>query len=179
MSLRSNYNMFYFELILSTVPVALIVYTCIKGMLKPESKIIPLVIGLIVTLLFYMLFNLVNWITYGRIIQLTEEGCTVKFLGFTKLYRWNQIKTKRREQITIGHSRDKGPTYNGLLFSYRQERVNRLLKVPTLHPFSLIFIQFEPCLNQHRLQTNLGAGYFADEDMLFSLLSHWGVYLDN
>lgn len=165
--------------------------------------VVPLIISTFVdfkTILFFVAFGipliLVGidfWIAFSREIQLTEEGCTIKILGFTKLYRWEQLKTKKKGKITLGWSTYTywAPTYNGLLLSHRKgdDFQTKFYKgypyrVPTLHPFSLVFIQFKPCLNPKSPSPQWfpkwmreESGYFADERELLSLLHSWGVTL--
>ena len=139
------------------------------------------------------------WIAFGREIMFTEEGIVVRFLCFRKMYRWSQMKTKKRKQIIIGSGPYVSEIYNGLLFSCRKVWIpwaklfpDVRYSVPTLHPFSLVFVLFEPNLVppvqwpkwapkwlKQGQERGLHSGYFADEEQLFSLLHSWGVTLDD
>lgn len=92
------------------------------------------------------------------------------------------------------NTKDEFATYNGLILSYREVKFPKYIppgytyNVPRLHPFSLIFITFRPKIDpfypdiqkweEDEEKTN-SPGFFADKELLFSLLHCWGVTLDD
>ena len=148
-----------------------------------------------------------DWIIYGREITLTQEGCTVRFLGFKRFYRWDQMKTKRKIKLSIRYYRGAVSGYKGVILFHKKSWVlqkhlqffpDLAFSVPrTFYPFSFIFIVFEPRLNPpppdpphwlpERMRRNWypewritgkGSGYFADEKQFFALLESWGIVLE-
>ena len=189
MYLRSNNKIICFVLILCTVPVFCMIAMCIVSKF-PEGVVFASVCSIPL-----LLITLQYWIAFGRKIRLAEEGCIVSFFGYTRIYRWDQIQTKKSARIAVSSCRT-GLLYDGILLSCKKERILRnkifldnLVEVPTHHPFSLIFIFFKPkhsldstlyCpTTSKRREKILNSGFFADEEQLFSLLHSWGVTLDD
>ena len=125
--------------------VILITVAAIISSILVMAIVFKSILFLLATIPYVLLF-FSWWIAFGREIRLTEEGCIVRFLYFTKVYRWEQLKTKRRTVIKIGN-RLGFPYYNGILLSCRKVRFPKrfpteyTFDIPSmLHPFSLIFI---------------------------------------
>ena len=38
-----------------------------------------------------------EWFSFGRVIEMDKEGCTVKWRNRSKGYRWSELKTRRIE----------------------------------------------------------------------------------
>ena len=207
MCLKSkNYKSFYTRVITISmiIPFSIILFLTLPEK-DPSDQVIKVVVILIILLLSS--FGIISrWIVFGREIELTEKGCIVRFLGYSKLYRWDQMKTKRRVPIRLYHVRHDTPFYNGLVLSCRKVRFPKhyrfsgrgyykhlplgyALEVPTtLYPFSLVFIMFGPKIDpfypdnktgKKEEEQNKYSGYFADEEQLFSMLHSWGVTLDD
>ena len=165
MRLKSNKTVIYITLISYSVLVVgffiiLSVTPRASGWNHKDTVIMSVCIGFILLLVVSEIVRV--WIAFGREIELTEEGCIVKFLGYSKLYRWDQMETKIRIPIWIGPLR-RGAVYNGVLLSCKKVRFRKnsypvngfgfgfykhlpppgyKFYVPTYHPFSLVFITF-------------------------------------
>lgn len=193
MCMRSNYKIVYFELFFYSGIIAIIAICLILHQPKNfENVVFPIILcGIGLLLIAYEILR--YWIAFGREIQLTKEGCNVSFLWFKKFYTWDQMKTKRVTKVFIG-GRVFRLCYNGLLLSNKKVWLletkifyGLTFNVPTYHPFSLVFVLFEPNLLSRVQSPNwfpkwmkqeLDSGYFADEEELFSLLNSWGVSVD-
>ena len=164
MCLKSNKAVIYITLIMYSVLVIgffiiLSVTPRARGWNHKDTVIMSVCIGFILLLVVSEIVRV--WIAFGREIELTEEGCIVKFLGYSKLYRWDQMETKIRIPIWFGPLR-LGGAYNGVLLSSKRVRFRKnsypvndgfgfykhlpppgyKFYVPTYHPFSLVFITF-------------------------------------
>ena len=198
MVLKSSYREIYFSLV--TYPLAYVVLLVVIAMMNATSKEpreFKEIIALVCLGLCILFGILINWIAFGREIELTEEGCIVRFLGYSKLYLWNQMKTKKRIPIYIQGMRfENALIYDSLLLSYRKvwirkhNHLGRPYKyiVPTIHPFSLIFISFRPKKAhlssyekklEQAIESHNPPGFYADEEQILALLQRWGVTLDD
>lgn len=64
-----------------------------------------------------------HFITMGKIITLTPEGCTIKLFCWEKSYTWDQMKTKQWEDYSNSLTR----MYQGGVFYLHIERGKSLL----------------------------------------------------
>lgn len=128
--------------------------------------------------LYYMV--LIQWIAFGKTLQLCQDGIRISFLRFEKFYAWDQLKVKRF--VNCENKYGYMDLYTkGVEFSHKKIRESKVLSSAThcllFHPFSLAFIYFK----QDDLITSLGPVGTAsivcdiDEDIFWKKMQEWNV----
>ena len=88
---------FWFLIIMSIICIAYGFFANEKAWLT--YTIIGIVVGEVILIR--------EWFSFGRVIEMDKEGCTVKWRNRSKEYRWSELKTRRIENnINILHWRD-------------------------------------------------------------------------
>ena len=102
----------------------------------------------ILVLVVMLYFSMRYLITIGRVFEIDEKGCTVRFFCISKFYKWDELTVKsylNLTQIPINGSSN----YGSVIFSpHHIRRPNWMQLVPYcvfihLFPFSFIFINFK------------------------------------
>ena len=92
MTLRSNYHIIYYRMATYSIIFVFIAILYTGAVLFSHERV-SIVFPVFFAVLYWLLSGadlLWHWIVFGREIQLTEEGITIKFLGFTRFYQWNK-----------------------------------------------------------------------------------------
>lgn len=99
MVIKSNKSSIYLRLLVYSFGIAvfIIILLCFspkRPWAAKETVFILVNFGLIILAGLFEIIR--HWIAFGREIELTEEGCTVRFLKYSRSYRWDQMRTKKR-----------------------------------------------------------------------------------
>ena len=135
---------------------------------------------LILLVLAYTVFR--YWVSVGRILTLNEEGCTVQFLWISRFYRWKDMKTIQIEDYTnsLGYRQ---PYKTGIVFSPRKIRKPKWLMPAEysffVHPFSCIYIYFDPHLTYSKWDYRCPDIYLAEEVVFIQKMLEWHVELSD
>ena len=78
---------FWFLIIMSIICIAYGFFANEKAWLT--YTIIGIVVGEVILIR--------EWFSFGRVIEMDKEGCTVKWRNRSKEYRWSELKTRRIE----------------------------------------------------------------------------------
>lgn len=100
-----------------------------------------------VMLLILYAFIFRYWLAFGRTITIGKDRCIVSFLGYKKVYRWDELKTKRYVQFenSLGY---RSPYVAGAEFC--EKNVNRPVWLEpkeyceSIRPLSYFFVYFKP-----------------------------------
>ena len=118
------------------------------------------------------------WISTGRTLVLDENGCTIRFLWFKKLHRWDDLQEKSVADYKDVAARPM-PYHGGVVFAAkRMKRIGSAHPIyySALRPFSSFYIYFRPeHLSEHRSYVKL---YTVDEAVFREKMACWGVILD-
>ena len=125
-----------------------------------------------------------HFITMGKIITLTPEGCTIKLFCWKKSYTWDQMKTKQWEDYSNSLTRI---YQGGVFFSPYREREKFIIYpdkyclLLSPHPFASVYIFFK-VPGEEEIRKKSGKedipGYEADEKELREKFTKWGVEMD-
>lgn len=151
------------------IPVIFVVFMNIGG------STIALLLVLIITILILRF-----WVAVGRVLVFDENGCTVKFLWFSRSYTWEELNTKHIVDMKnlLGYRQ---PYSAGAIFSTKDVRIPKLL-MPAyycayVHPFEFFFVYFDPKLPCEKWDTPPFRVYVVDENDFLSHMENWGVEL--
>lgn len=134
-----------------------------------------------------LVFFFINyWITHGRTIVFSKDGCRVAWLCFSKMYAWADLRTKRYEQYTkFSNLWERNSPYQyGAVFSPHRVRKAIIDKAATRGPvsffaFSHIYVYFYPN-DGYEPPKNADPLFFAVNEKLFrQKMQEWGVVLDD
>ena len=160
--------------------IVIITYTFIKGLMQVGSIMWTASIGLIIL----WVFEIRHFITMGKIITLTPEGCTIKLFCWEKSYTWDQMKTKQWEDYSNSLTR----MYQGGVFLSPYREREKFIIYPDMyclllspHPFASVYIFFKvPGGKEIRKKSGKEdiPGYEADEQELREKFAKWGVEMD-
>ena len=131
-------------------------------------------IPLLLFMEIYFLWAIVQTgFVYCRTFVLDKDGCTVKFLGYQKTYKWSELQTKR----VVDFKRSFGePPYKACVILSPKKRKNRRLKLTSFalyfHPFSIMFIFFDP---HEKREWSCPEMYSVDEEAFMQKMAEWNV----
>lgn len=122
------------------------------------------------------------WISVCRTFVLSPEGCTIKFLCFCLNYKWTDFKTMRIEDYS-NRSGYRLHYTSGVILSCRRIKKKTWLMPAVyslfLHPFSFIYIHFDPHIEFNRWDVRCPDLYVVEENEFLSQLMEWGVTLED
>ena len=97
----------------------------------------------VIALFYFFYLEIRHFITMGKIITLTPEGCTIKLCCWEKSYTWDQMKTKQWEDYSNSHTR----MYQGGVFLSPYREREKFIIYPDMyclllspHPFASVYI---------------------------------------
>lgn len=120
------------------------------------------------------------WIVMCRVLIFNKHGCTVKFLWFTKTYRWEELETISYLDLRNSYGY-RQPYKSGAIFC--ANKVNKpQWMMPAdycmlIHPFSCFFVYFDPIMVRKRGDLNFPNIYAVERDIFLKQLSEWNVKL--
>ncbi len=136
-----------------------------------------------IVFVFFFSYTIKFWITYGRTLIMDEEGCTVKFLGFSRKYKWTELKTKRIEDYTRALSY-REPYTGGVIFYKKRTRKPQWITPANysfcVHPFTFFFVYFTPNTSapvgsyHYRMKV-----YEVNENEFLNQFKEWNVELED
>lgn len=134
-------------------------------------------------LIVMLIFSVRYWITTGRVFEMEEQGCTIRFLGFSKFYKWDEFTVKNYVDFT--QMPINGTTnYGGVVFSPRRVRQPKWMQPVSycmyvhLSPFSFVFVNFKTQRLYREKWTYVNPDiYVYDEDLFFEKLREWNVII--
>lgn len=131
-------------------------------------------------LLGFIVFWILRFcISVGRTLIFDENGCTVKFLWFSKSFKWEELKTKKIVDLkdALGYRQ---PYTAGAMFSIRHVRLPGWLALSDycvfVHPFEFIFVNFDTEHNYKKWDPPFEF-YIVNEDEFMTHMEDWGVEL--
>ena len=131
---------------------------------------------------FIIILNIRFWITYDRILELNENGCTVKFMCFSKTYRWSELKIKN--VVDCKNAIGGIESYElCVIFSTKHKNPRWLL--PSVygffaHPFSFIFIYFDPHFKYGKwIVRKNPESYVVEKDEFLKKMAEWNIEIIN
>lgn len=118
------------------------------------------------------------WVSTGRTLTMDENGCTIRFLWFKKLFRWEDLQEKSVADYK-SLSAHPMPYHGGVVFATkRMKRIGDAHPIyySALRPFSSFYVYFHPeHLTEHRSYVKL---YTVKESDFREKMSRWGIVLD-
>ena len=128
-------------------------------------------IGLFVIL---WLYSIISTVAYGKTLLFDENGCTVSFGKYKKIYSWKDFEYIRYYDYSKPKFRSEG-LVGGIVFSKKPINLKRMTlnSYYGFHPFSFVYVTF---INEKRsqLQTYRDA-YTAPKEEFVNKLKEWGV----
>ena len=125
-----------------------------------------------------------HYVIVGRTLIFDEFGCTIKFYRYQRIYAWQDIEIKRKEQDYWGnlykHSK-------GVFFSIYPVNKPKWLD-PTVycmffHPFTCFYVHptepeyFNELLKYKSARAEVGI-YLVEEKEFYSKMKEWGVEIE-
>ena len=133
--------------------------------------------------LWDILFFSRAFVTCMRTFTFTQEGCQVSICGYTKMYVWNELNTKRI--VTYKYTR-KEKFYKYCL-ELHKKKIKPLKVLPNtyctcIHPFSFIYVYFGekkelPFLAKSQEESQPD-WHIDTTNTLISQLREWGIELE-
>ena len=118
------------------------------------------------------------WLSTGRTLIFNEDGCTIRFLCFKKLHRWEALEEKAVADYK-DNSMHTIPYHGGVVFSARKssrERSSHPIYFSAFRPFSSFYVFFHA---DHVPSTQSYVKlYTVDENLFREKMNHWGIILD-
>ncbi len=141
--------------------------------------------GAVVLVSIPLFINIRFWIALRRTIIMSESGCTIKFLWYTKTYKWSQLKIKRIENYSKSYGYKDYYT-SGALFSPSKIHKPRWLKPATycglIHPLSVVFVYFKFTPTEQLAKIlkydRVPDIYTVEESLFREKMEEWNVILD-
>lgn len=136
--------------------------------------------------LVLLVFFFINyWITHSRTIVFSKDGCRVTWLCFSKMYTWDNLKTKRYERYTKFSNlwERYSPYQSGAVFSPHRVRKAIIDKAATRGPtllfaFSHIYVYFYPNSGYDAPKNADRIFYAVNETVFRQKMEEWGIVLD-
>jgi len=120
--------------------------------------------------------SLANWISTGKKIILTKEGCQIYFFTYRKFYKWDEIKTIEYTNFKNTY-KPRSPYEEGVYFSKKNlkkpKKIELTMYAILVHPFSLIYVNFkngEPYMSC--------AVYEVEKDIFLNTMQEWGIAIN-
>lgn len=120
-----------------------------------------------------------------RTVEMSAEGCTVRFLRYKKFYRWDELQVKRMADYRYcnwgGHGSRKVIEYDeGAEFSPKPVRRREGTSPPSYcvcHPLTYIYVNFR---NKAAEEASKFSEHVCEIDKEFFLakMAEWGVVLE-
>ena len=139
-----------------------------------QNLTIPVITEILV---LFIVFR--EWIAVDRTFILNEEGITVKFLFYSKEYKWSALKVKS----IVNCEKSKGavePYKSCAIFSPKSHQKPKWL-LPSMygrlfHPISFIFIYFDPPFRYNRWKVHRDTyTYEIEENEFMQKMIEWNV----
>ena len=124
------------------------------------------------------------WVVLGRTLIFSKEGCTVKFMFYSKTYKWQELKTKQIKDFSNGISYKEQPFKQGTIFCSKSINFPKKLKPAGFNylyrPFGFFFVYFKPCSNYYANKSLLYSDlYVVNEDEFRNNLKKWKVDIED
>ena len=126
--------------------------------------------------LIVLIVNIRQIISYGRVFEMDENGCTIKFLFFkARRYKWSEFKTIRLEDNSQRLFGRGVPYKKCVVFSTRENfHTPEMIDILTymelcLRPFRFFVVFFKT-----KTSTEVGV-YEVDEELFMSTMKEFGV----
>ncbi len=143
-------------------------------------KMGPLGFIILGSILFIVLFR--PFVATMRTFVLTLDGCQVCILGYKKLYRWDELKTKR----IVNYEYDWKKYYYKTCLELSKKKIKILKTLPSRYcgyfrPFSFIYIYFgekTKLSKGENERSDMEGAYHTDEPNLVEILQKWHVEIE-
>ncbi len=134
-------------------------------------------------LLFPVIFIVLAWIAFGRTLIFTKDGCTVRFIFFSKTYAWQDLKTKQIMDFSDRISNKEKPFTKGAVFYSKKVMLPKHLKPGMFNlyfnPFSFFFVYFRPDEDYYAHKSMMYSDlYVTDETEFRDNLKKWGIEIN-
>ena len=143
----------------------------------------PLLFVLLLVLIPAVLWILPFAMATCREITMDEQGCTVRFIFFTRCYTWQELVTCKRERYT--RVTYKSPYDEAVIFSPHRIRKPKWMKpleyVFIAPPFSFFFVHFMP-RNKELYESRLNGFPLLcciDSEEFLSKMAEWKVAISD
>ena len=135
-----------------------------------------------IVFLFLLLIAARYWVSLGRTLIMDSDGCTVKFLCFSRCYKWQELQVKNVEIYKNAYGY-RIPHIKGAYFSKRQINKPRWIKPAQygalIHPFSFLYVNFNQKNEYGKFDYKCPDIYLVDESEFMKNMALWGVELTN
>jgi len=151
---------------------------------KNPNKSLELVLLLFAPPLILISILLFIAISYERTVEMSDEGCTVRFLRYEKFYRWDELQVKRLANYDECHwgKRSAGLIQYDEGAEFSPKPVKRRRSQPPQfycqwHPLTYIYVNFRnkaageaSKFSEHVCET--------DKESFLAQMAEWGVVLE-
>lgn len=161
------------QIVICVFVFTLIVFVLFSALSDFKNFILPTLISMFITVL-----NIRFWVSTDRTLVINQEGCTVKFMCFSKTYRWSELKIK--SVVNCKNAIGGVEPYNScVIFSTKHRNPSWLLPSSYsfhAHPYSFIFIYFDPHIKYDRWIVRRNPdSYVVDENEFLKKMAEWNV----
>ena len=136
-------------------------------------------IGGMILLGISFLYLIPECIASCRTFIFNDQGCTVSFLWYKKMYTWDELKMK--QYVTYNNCYESySLVTEAAEFSPKKVRIPKWMQAYTFsifHPLSFVFVYFPPD-PRPKDETRYTIEYEADKEEFRAKLKEWGVEME-